>query len=105
MTLPNRLGNWVAASPRIWRVFYDKDENVMEVLDDKKGLIRYEYDSTRRFRNPQIDPEGVPTGVPATADEISEESVRLLCQSRELYVPAEEEQKAFKEVLNSWGGE
>ena len=26
MTLPNRLGNWVAASPRIWRVFYDEVE-------------------------------------------------------------------------------
>ena len=55
MALANRLGNWVAASPRIWRVFYDDDENVMEVLHDEKGLIRYEYDSTRQSRNPQID--------------------------------------------------
>merc|ERR1712197_123859 len=60
MALAIRLGNWVAASPRIWREFYDRDDNIMEVLHDEKGLIRYEYDSTRNFRNPQVDAEGVP---------------------------------------------
>ena len=77
----------------------------MEVLHDERGLIRYEYVTTRQFRNPQVDAEGVPVGVPATADHVSEESVRLLCQSNAMYVPEEEDQKTFKEFLNSWGGE
>ena len=105
MALANRLGDWVAASPRIWRVFYDEDENVMEVLHDEKGLIRYEYDSTRQFRHPQVDAEGVPCGVPATAEDISEESVKLVCRSKELFTPEEAEKKPFREFLNSWGGE
>ena len=49
MCLQNRLGNWVAASPRIWRVFYDEEENCMEVLSDTEGLLKYRYGSTRTF--------------------------------------------------------
>ena len=105
MALAIRLGNWVAVSPRIWRVFYDQDKNIMEVLHDEKGLIRYEYDSTRNFRNPHFDAEGVPSGVPATAEEMSEESVRLMCQSNALFTPEEVERRPFRELLNSWGGE
>ena len=105
MALANNLGNWVAASPRIWRVFYDDNENVMEVLHDEKGLIRYEYDSTRQFRNPQSDAESVPCEVPETAEEMSEESVRLVCRSRALFAPEEVEKKSFRELLNSWGGD
>ena len=86
-------------------MFYDEDENVMEVLHDVKGLIRYEYDSTRHFRNPQIDAEGVPCGVLATAEEMSEESVRLVCQSKALFTPKKVEKKPFREFLNSWGGD
>ena len=73
----------------------------MEVLHDEKGLIRYKYDSTRHFRNPLFDAEGVPCGVPATAKEMSEESVRLVCQSKALFTPKEVEKKPFREFLNS----
>ena len=47
---------------------------------------------------------GVPQGVPATATEMSEDSIRLFCQSKELYVPESEAQKSFKELLEGWGG-
>ena len=77
----------------------------MEVLHDEKGLIRFEYDSTRWFTNPQTDADGAPGGVPAMADEISEESVRLLCQSQALFTPKEVEEKPFEEFLKSWGGD
>ena len=63
----------------------------MEVLHNEKGMIRYVYDSTRYISNPQIDAEGVPCGVLATVDEMPEESVRLLCQSKALYMPKEVE--------------
>ena len=59
----------------------------MEVLHDKKGMIRYKYDSTHHFRSTQIDAEGVPCSVPATAEEMSEESVRLVCQSKAVCAP------------------
>ena len=104
MCLQNRLGNWVAALPRIWRVFYDKEDNCMEVLSDAEGLLRYKYGATRTFYRCQTVADGVPQGVPATATEMSEDSIRLFCQSKELYVPESEAQKSFKELLEGWGG-
>ena len=73
----------------------------MEVLHDKKWMIRYQYNSTQHFRNPQIDTEGVPCGVLATAKEILEESVRLVCQSKALFALNEVDKKPFREFLNS----
>ena len=40
-----------------------------------------------------------------TADKMSEESVRLLCQSKALFAPEEVVKKPFREFLNSWGGD
>ena len=36
---------------------------------------------------------------------MSEESVRLVCQSKALFTPEEVEKKPFREFLNSWGGD
>ena len=91
----------MAASPRIWRVFYDEEDNCMEVLSDTEGLLKYRYGSTRTFYKFQTEADGVPQGVPATATEMSEDSVRLFCQSKEQYVPESEAQKSFKELLES----
>ena len=33
------LGKWVAASPRIWRVFYNEGKNCIEALSDTVGLV------------------------------------------------------------------
>ena len=49
MCLSQRLGDWVAASPRIWRVFYDELDNCMEVLSDTEGMIKYKQDRYARF--------------------------------------------------------
>ena len=38
-TLPCGLGGWRAASPRIWRVFYDEDDDRLEILSDTRGLV------------------------------------------------------------------
>ena len=47
--LSRRLGDWVATSPQIWRVFYDEEENCMEVLSDTEGVIKYKHDKYKRF--------------------------------------------------------
>ena len=31
---PRSLGKWVARLPRIWRIFYDKEENCIEAMSD-----------------------------------------------------------------------
>ena len=42
MCLSRCLGDWVAASPQIWRVLYDEEDNCMEVLSDIEKVIKYE---------------------------------------------------------------
>ena len=37
LTFPRALGKWVASSPRIWRVFWNKEEVCLEVLSDSEG--------------------------------------------------------------------
>ena len=37
---PIALGKWRETSSRIWRVFYDKDKNCIEVMSDKEGLVQ-----------------------------------------------------------------
>ena len=32
------LGKWVTRSPRIWRFFYDREENCIEAVSDEDGL-------------------------------------------------------------------
>ena len=45
----------------------------------------------------------VPQGVPAATTEMSKDSIRLFCQSKEQHIPESEVQKSFKELLKSWG--
>lgn len=103
--LVNSLGNWVAALPRIWRVFYDKDNNCMETMSDTEGIIKYEFQSTRRFTRVETTVNATPKGALATASELSPEMLRLLCTSKAQYTGNEEEYKLVLEFLHSWGGE
>ena len=38
---PRSLGKWVARLPRIWRIFYDEEENCIEAMSDSEGLVRF----------------------------------------------------------------
>ena len=41
------LARWINFSPRIWRVFWDKDEYTVDIVSDTEGVLRYEYNSMR----------------------------------------------------------
>ena len=61
----------MARSPRIWRIFYDKEENCIEALSDSEGLVRFQFTREGIFdrvpedlaRTTQVHTEG---GAPAT---------------------------------------
>ena len=42
LLLSNPLGAWKEPSPRIWRVCYNEEDCVVEVLLDQDGVMLYE---------------------------------------------------------------
>ena len=104
-SFPIPLGKWVAKSPRIWRVFYDRDQNCVEVLSDEEGLIRCDHDRGRTFRRGASTGQAEPSGLPATVEATGEDMLKLFCTSETQLHVHEEETQSFLERLKSWGGE
>ena len=100
-----RLGKWVLRSPRIWRAFYDEDENCVEVLSDEEGLIWCDHVRGRNFRRGKLMSQAEPSGLPATVEVLGEDILKLFCTSQRQFQVQEEETKFFLERLKSWGGE
>ena len=75
----------------------------MEVLSDSEGLLKYRYGSTRTFYRFQTEANGVPQGVPATATEMSEDSIRftvkILVCNFELQCPSTIASRAAETLL------
>ena len=105
-TLPCGLGGWRAASPRIWRVFYDEDDDRLEILSDTRGLVYFERERGR-FVERQATKDACPKGLPASVKWMPNGTAKLLNRSRE-HMPSEEEEEASKdlrEYLKAWGGD
>ena len=100
-----RLGKWVLRSPRIWRAFYDEDENCIEVLSDEEGLIWCDHVRGRNFRRGELMGQAEPSGLPATVEALGEDILKLFCTSQRQFQLQEEETKFLLERLKSWGGE
>ena len=75
---PIALGKWRETSPRIWRVFYDKDENCIEVMSDKEGLVQYDFEARRRFKRAPPISHVEPRGTPSNAEVASGGKLKLL---------------------------
>ena len=103
-SFPIPLGKWVARSPRIWRVFYDQDENCVEVLSDEEGLIRCDQVRGRTFRRGESMGQVEPNGLPATVEATGEDILKLFCTCETQFHEHEEETQSFLERLKSWGG-
>ena len=104
--LPCGLGGWRAASPRIWRTFYDEREDRLEVLSDEQGLVHFERRGGR-FVECGATEERCPRGFPASVQWLPNGKAKLLNFSRER-VPSDDEKEVatdLREYLKSWGGE
>ena len=67
--LPNCAGKVEReTSPRIWRVFYDKDENYIEVMSDEEGLVQYDFEERSTFKRVPTTSHVKPRGKPANAE-------------------------------------
>ena len=90
------LSKWVARSPRIWRFFYDREENCIEAVSDKDGLIRYDKESGSRFVKAQENIGNAPRGVPATVESVEDDRVSLRCDGdRQFYEQEESNQSCL----------
>ena len=104
--LPFSLGGWRAESPRIWRTFYDEEENRIEVLSDERGVVYFEYGERGRFVERDSDNTATPRGIPATVQWLPNGNAKLLNLSRDNGVDAiTEEATSLREHLKSWGGD
>ena len=104
MCLSRGLGDWAAASPRIWRVFWNEGDNIIEVLSDTEGVIKYEHEQYATFTRTHADKDGTPSGVPATVKSISLDRIKTHSTSKAQFTPEVEEAKSFMEILTSWDG-
>ena len=102
MSIP--LGKWINFSPRIWRAFWDKDKETLDVVSDTEGVLRYKFDKMRWFnRCSELSPEAA-KGVPATITDASPERVRLLNSSSTKQALRETpEFVTFQDHLKSYG--
>ena len=77
---PRSLGRWVARSPRIWRIFYDEEEDCIEALSDSEGLVRFQGTRDGIFdrvpedpaRTTRIHTEGEAPATPCSPSNASE---------------------------------
>ena len=72
------LGKWRETSPKIWRVFYDKDKNCIEVMSDEEGLVQYNFEARRRFKRVPTTSHVEPREKPANAGVASGGKLKLL---------------------------
>ena len=83
------LGKWRNFSPRIWRAFWDQDEETLDVVSDTEGVLRYKFDTMRWFnRCRELSPEAA-EGVPANITDASPDRVQLLNSSSSKHAPRE----------------
>ena len=72
------MDRWTNPTARIWRYFYDKDKDEIQVKSDRDMEI-YPRDSGRRrqYRYSHNNDEEHPTGVPATATENNDGTLQI----------------------------
>ena len=99
------LGKWRNFSPRIWRAFWDKDEETLDIVSDTEGVLRYKFDTMRWFNRCRELSLEAAKGVPATITDASPDRVRLLNSSSSKHAPRETpEFVTFQDHLKSYGG-
>ena len=102
--LPSFLGGWRAPSPRIWRAFYDEDEDMLEVLSDDRGVL-YFIKENRRYVERASDKAAIPRGIPATVEWLTDGRAKLKHYTGQQVVESEPKGKSsFLEHLKSFGG-
>ena len=100
------MDRWVNPTARIWRYFYDEDKDEIQVKSDR-GLEIYPRDSGRRrqYRYSHNDDEEQPSGIPATATENDDGTLRIRDTGPGLAERENVTHSTFVEHLNSYGGE
>ena len=82
-----------------------EEDNIIEVLSDTEGVIKYENEQYATFTRAYADKDGTPSGVPATVKSTSLNHIKTHLTSKDQFTPEVKEAKSFMEILTSWGGE
>ena len=103
---PEPLGAWKNPSLRIWRVCYNKEDGVVEVLSDQDSVLLYEPGQRMRFRKLRKTDYDVPKGVSAVVTVIDKDSLKLVQTGQQKLAPKREDEDRldFMDFLHEWGG-
>ena len=100
------IDQWIDPSVRIWRYFYDKNKDEIQVKTDR-GLEIYRRDSgcRRQYKYSHNSDKEYPTGAPATATDNKEGTLCIRDTGHKLAERENTTHNTFLKHLNSYSGE